>query len=79
MNSWEDAPWRDGRAGGYSRRPLEGDPMKGSSSKSVRGAPNHATHRAGVFHINHIESQTLVVSNLFLSANLGPGFIFVKL
>jgi len=39
MNSWEDAPWRGGRAGGYSRRPLEGDLVKGSSSKSVRGAP----------------------------------------
>ena len=39
MNSWEDAPWRGGRAGGYSRRPLEGDPLKGSSSKSVRGPP----------------------------------------
>ena len=39
MNSWEDAPWRSGRAGGYSRRPLEEDPMKGSSSKSVRGPP----------------------------------------
>jgi hypothetical protein len=21
MNSWEDAPWRGGRAGGHSRRP----------------------------------------------------------
>jgi hypothetical protein len=39
MNSWEDAPWRGGRAGGYSRRPLEGEPAKGSSSKSVRGPP----------------------------------------
>ena len=39
MNSWEDAPWRGGWAGGYSRRPLEGDPVKGSSSKSVRGGP----------------------------------------
>ena len=39
MNSWEDAPWRGGRAGGYSRRSLEGDPRKGSSSKSVRGLP----------------------------------------
>ena len=39
MNSWEDAPWRGGRAGGYPRRPLEGDPAKGSSSKSVRGPP----------------------------------------
>jgi len=39
MNSWMDAPWRGGRAGGYSRRPLEGDPMNGSTSKSVRGAP----------------------------------------
>jgi formamidopyrimidine-DNA glycosylase len=39
MNSWEDAPWRGGRAGGYSRRPLEGDPVKGSSSKSVRDPP----------------------------------------
>jgi len=39
MNSWEDAPWRGGRAGEYSRRPLEGDPVKGSSSKSVRGPP----------------------------------------
>jgi hypothetical protein len=39
MNSWEDAPWRGGRAGGYSRRPLEGEPVKGSSSKSVRGSP----------------------------------------
>ena len=39
MNSWEDAPWRGGRAGGYSRCPLEGEPAKGSSSKSVRGPP----------------------------------------
>jgi hypothetical protein len=39
MNSWEDAPWRGGRAGGYSRRPLEGEPVIGSSSKSVRGPP----------------------------------------
>jgi len=39
MNSWEDAPWRGGRAGGYCRRPLEGDPAKGSSSKSVRVPP----------------------------------------
>jgi len=39
MNSWEDVPWRGGRAGGYSRRPLEGEPAKGSSSKSVRGPP----------------------------------------
>jgi hypothetical protein len=39
MNSWEDAPWRGGRAGGYSRRPLEGDPAKGSSSKSARDPP----------------------------------------
>jgi len=39
MNSWEDAPWRGGRAGGYSRRPLEGEPVKGSPSKSVRGPP----------------------------------------
>ncbi len=39
MNSWEDAPWRGGRAGGYSRRPLEGEPAKGSSSKSVRDPP----------------------------------------
>ena len=36
MNSWEDAHWRGGRAGGFSRRSLEGDPVKGSSSKSVR-------------------------------------------
>ena len=39
MNSSPDAPWRGGRAGGYSRRPLEGEPVKGSSSKSVRGPP----------------------------------------
>ena len=39
MNSWEDAPWRGGRASGYSCRPLEGDPVKGSSSKSVRDPP----------------------------------------
>ena len=39
MNSWEDVPWRGGRAGGYLRRPLEGEPVKGSSSKSVRGPP----------------------------------------
>jgi len=39
MNSWGDAPWRGGRAGGYSRRALEGDPVKGASSKSVRGPP----------------------------------------
>ena len=39
MNSWEDAPWRGGKAGGYSRRPWEGDPVKGSSSKSVRAPP----------------------------------------
>jgi hypothetical protein len=47
MNSWEDAPWRGGRAGGYSRRPLEGDPVKESSSKSVRGAPE-PRHPSGV-------------------------------
>ena len=47
MNSWEDAPWRGGRAGGYSRRPLEGDPVKGSSSKSVWGAPE-PRHPSGV-------------------------------
>jgi len=39
MNSWEDAHWRGGRAGGFSRRSLEGDPVKGSSSKSVRVPP----------------------------------------
>ena len=39
MNSWEDAPWRGGRADGYSRRPLEEDPIKGSSSKSFRDPP----------------------------------------
>ena len=39
MNSWEDVPWRGGRASGYLRRPLEGEPVKGSSSKSVRGPP----------------------------------------
>ena len=47
MNSWEDAPWRGGRAGGSSRRPLEGDPAKGSSSKSVRGAPE-PRHPSGI-------------------------------
>jgi hypothetical protein len=47
MNPWEDAPWRGGRAGGYSRRPLEGDPVKGSSSKSVWGAPE-PRHPSGI-------------------------------
>jgi len=47
MNSWEDAPWRGGRAGGYFRRLLEGDPVKGSSSKSVRGAPE-PRHPSGI-------------------------------
>ena len=47
MNSWEDAPRRGGRAGEYYRRPLEGDPVKGSSSKSVRGAPE-PRHPSGI-------------------------------
>jgi 5,10-methylenetetrahydrofolate reductase len=53
MNSWENAPWRGGRAGGYSRRPLEGDPVKGSSSKSVRGAP----------YIKNVETLSIMMRN----------------
>ena len=50
MNSWEDAPRRGGRAGEYYRRPLEGDPVKGSSSKSVRGAPELRHPSRGILY-----------------------------
>jgi len=71
MNSWVDAPWRGGRAGGQSRRPLEGDPVKGSSSKSVRGAPEPRHPSKGVLLLDLTESQALLANESFFPANLG--------
>ena len=69
MNSWEDAPWRGGRASGYSCRPLEGDPVKGSSSKSVRdppplGGPLGRFRR--LFKIRQTETLTIPLDLLLL-------------
>ena len=62
MNSWEGAPWRGGRAGGYSRRSLEGDPVKGSSSKSVRGSPE-PRHPSGIVAFFRYNGTTELLAN----------------
>ena len=71
MNSWDDAPWRGGRAGGYFGGPLEGDPSKGSTSKSIRGPPNHATRRARANDVDSTQNQALFATVQVLSTNLG--------
>ena len=71
MKSWQDAPWRGGRAGGYSRRSLEGDPRKGPPPRVSGGPPNYATRQGGFFILGLMESQALLANDLFLSANLG--------